>query len=66
MHPQVVRLAPPHLSEVDVFATDVQAWEVQDVPLAQPAEVATFATDKRRGALEWPVVARSSVEAMGR
>ena len=48
MHPQVVRLAPPHLSEVDVFATDVQAWEVQDVPLAQPAEVATFATVKRR------------------
>ena len=45
MHPQVVRLAPPHLSEVDVFATDVQAWEVQDVPLAQPAEVATFATE---------------------
>ena len=48
MHPQVVRLTPPRLSEVDLFATDVQAWEVQDVPLAQPAEVATFATVKRR------------------
>ena len=48
MHPQVVRLAPPHLSDVDLFATDVQAWEMQDVPLAQPAEVATFATVKRR------------------
>ena len=48
MHPQVVRLTPPRLSDVDLFATDVQAWEVQNVPLAQPAEVATFATDKRR------------------
>ncbi len=48
MHPQVVRLTPPRLSDVDLFATDVQAWEVQDVPLALPAEVATFATDKRR------------------
>ena len=48
MHPQVVRLTPPHLSEVDVFAAEVKPWELRDVPLAQPAEVATFATDKRR------------------
>ena len=48
MHPQVVRLTPPLLSEVKLFATEVRAWGVRDVPLAQPAEVATFATDKRR------------------
>jgi len=48
MHPQVVRLTPPHLSEVDVFTAEVKPWEVRDVPLAQPAEVATFATNKRR------------------
>ena len=48
MHPQVVRLTPPLLSEVELFATEVRSWGVRDVPLAQPAEVATFATDKRR------------------
>ena len=48
MQPLVVQLTPPQTTAVHLFATTVQAWEVRDVPLAQPAEVETFATEKRR------------------
>ena len=48
MSPQVVRLAPPQPTEVHLLATAVRSWDLRDVPLAQPAEVATFATQKRR------------------
>ena len=48
MSPQVVRLAPPQPTEVHLLATTVRSWDLRDVPLAQPAEVATFATQKRR------------------
>ena len=48
MSPQVVRLTPPQAPEVHLMATTVRPWDVRDVPLAQPSEVATFATQKRR------------------
>ena len=48
MSPQVVRLTPPQPTEVHLFATAVRSWDLREEPLAQPAEVATFATQKRR------------------
>jgi len=44
---ELVRIPSP-ASDVKVFATRVRSHEPRDVPLAHPAELATFATTKRR------------------
>ena len=44
----VIELTPPDGTDVTLLATLVRDWSLGDVPLAQPAEVATFVTSKRR------------------
>jgi len=45
----VERLTPPEgFEHVMVFTTPVRSFEAVEVPLADPAEVATFATEKRK------------------
>lgn len=46
--PEVIELTPPDGTDVTLLATRVDDWHLADVPLAQPAEVATFVTNKRR------------------
>ena len=46
--PEVIELTPPDGTDVTLLATSVRDWPLGDVPLAQPAEVATFVTGKRR------------------
>ena len=44
--PEVIELTPPDGTDVTLLATSVRDWPLGDVPLAQPAEVATFVTGK--------------------
>jgi phosphopantetheinyl transferase len=46
--PEVIELTPPDGTDVTLLAAKVTDWHLGDVPLAQPAEVATFVTSKRR------------------
>ena len=46
--PEVIELTPPDGTDVTLLATRVNDWLLADVPLAHPAEVATFVTNKRR------------------
>ena len=46
--PEVIELTPPDGTDVTLLATCVNDWLLADVPLAHPAEVATFVTNKRR------------------
>ena len=43
--PEVIELTPPDGTDVPLLATRVDDWQLADVPLAQPAEVATFVTN---------------------
>ena len=44
----VIELTPPGGASVTLLATNIEDWSLSEVPLAQPAEVATFVTNKRR------------------
>ena len=48
MLPPVVRLTPPRASGVQLLASEVRAWNMEEVPLAQASEVERFVTQKRR------------------
>ncbi len=44
----VQTIVPPSLQGVSILCTPVQDWDLAEVPLASPSEVAGFATQKRR------------------
>ena len=49
MPPPIVQHLPPSsVHDVSIHSVVVQDWNLIDVPLASPTEVATFATQKRR------------------
>ena len=49
MPPTIVQHPPPSsVHDVSIHSVGVQDWNLVDVPLASAAEVATFATQKRR------------------
>ena len=49
MPPSIVQHLPPSsVQDVSIHSVGVQDWDLIDVPLASAAEVATFATQKRR------------------
>ena len=48
MLPPAVRLTPPRASGVQLLASEVRAWNMEEVPLAQASEVERFVTQKRR------------------
>ena len=48
MLPPVVRLTPPRASGVQLLSSEVRAWNMEEVPLAQASEVERFVTQKRR------------------